>query len=300
MKNLKLSASRIDFAFVTMGIVNAITYIEYSPGYKTDHSLLTLKIQINDNLHGPGYRKFNNKMLYDKAFVDQCNLIIERCYSKYIDAPNPAEKWELCKNELIRMAKALSKINAKCKKEKLVRLNDKLKEVNENIYTGTGESMYAMKESIEMQIQNIIEKETKAGAFRAKYKYVKEGGKNTRYFLSLEKQNYIKKTMLTLKDHKGKLISFLKEILREQKEFYGELYKSNSKIKFDLENNSGKLIKEEDKVDMETHISLEELTRVVRDLKHNKSPGGDALTAEFYQFFWSKIQTMYHEAIVFC
>ena len=44
---------------------------------------------------------------------------------------------------------------------------------------------------------------------------------------------------------------------------------------------------------------MEELTRAVKSFKSDKCPGNDGLSAEFYQFFWSKLKSIYHSAILY-
>ena len=41
---------------------------------------------------------------------------------------------------------------------------------------------------------------------------------------------------------------------------------------------------------MERNFTMEEFTRAVRGLKANKVGGYDGFSAEFFQFFWIKIQ----------
>ena len=108
-KNYKRIASRIDFALFTGGIANVVSRIEYLPSFKTDHSLLSFTISQTKQKRGPGYWKFNNRLLKDKEFVEKSNKIIERVNVKYRYAQNHVDKWELCLNELSKMHNILQK-----------------------------------------------------------------------------------------------------------------------------------------------------------------------------------------------
>ena len=123
-------------------------------------------------------------------------------------------------------------------------------------------------------------------------KYVKEGERNSKYFFALEKANYNKKAMTSIKVD-NKIVNSPKQILEEQARFYEDLYTSNHKIKFDLKNVTTKQISDEDKQSMERNFTMEEFTRAVRGLKANKVGGYDGFSAEFFQFFWIKIQNLH-------
>ena len=51
---------------------SAITKADNLPGYKTDHSLITLHLANNTNPRGPGFWKLNTSFLSDS---EQINLI---------------------------------------------------------------------------------------------------------------------------------------------------------------------------------------------------------------------------------
>ena len=55
IKDGKLSGGHIDFALTTLGIANRIEKICYEPGYKTDHSMIHIKLLFEENSRGPGY-----------------------------------------------------------------------------------------------------------------------------------------------------------------------------------------------------------------------------------------------------
>ena len=46
-----------------------IVDVEIIPGYRTDHSGITLKLKLLESERGKGYWKFNNTLLKDNAYV---------------------------------------------------------------------------------------------------------------------------------------------------------------------------------------------------------------------------------------
>ena len=54
-KNPKVTGSSIDFAIFSPGFANYVSSLNYSPGYKTDHSMLTCEISFCTYKRGRGY-----------------------------------------------------------------------------------------------------------------------------------------------------------------------------------------------------------------------------------------------------
>ena len=80
-------------------------------------------------------------------------------------------------------------------------------------------------EQYTQQINGYIEEQTRAAAFRSRAKYIKDYEKNTKFFFSLEKSNFGKKTISKIQLENGETITDPQEILTAQREFYEKLYK---------------------------------------------------------------------------
>ena len=83
--------------------------------------------------------------------------------------------------------------------------------------------------------------------------------------------------------------------------FYSDLYSRNNKLDSNnyglfLNNNIPK-ISYNNATFCEESISYEEIKKAVKNLKANKSPGTDGLTAEFYQFFYEDIKVNLYDSI---
>ena len=74
-----MSASRIDFMVVNHGLADNVSNIEYSYGCRTDHSLLSMEININDIKRGPGIWKLNNKLLMEEEYINSIKECIIEC-----------------------------------------------------------------------------------------------------------------------------------------------------------------------------------------------------------------------------
>ena len=61
----RISGSRIDLALMSQSIANKTKSIKYVPGFKSDHSMIEIKLLRNDAGRGRGSWKFNLKLLCD-------------------------------------------------------------------------------------------------------------------------------------------------------------------------------------------------------------------------------------------
>ena len=85
-------------------------------------------------------------------------------------------------------------------------------------------------DNIKKQLQLIREPKIKASMLRARVEIYEEGEKPSKYFCNLEKRNYINKTISKLQCNNN-MITDPKCILKEQKNFYQNLYTSKLKTK---------------------------------------------------------------------
>ena len=82
------------------------------------------------------------------------------------------------------------------------------------------------------QIRDIEEEFISGVIVRSKELWVEQGEKPTKYFFNLEKMRQQKTEMTELKSHSGELLSDSKDIRKEMKDFYQDLF---SEEEVDLE-----------------------------------------------------------------
>ena len=185
----KVSGSRIDMALITQGIANATTQILYEHGYKTDHSLINLQVEFTSNKRGPGYWKFNSKLLHDVNFVKQSNDIIDRV-QKNCKNLSPPYIWEYLKDKLrdwaIKRSKQLAEIKRECFKNLQTKITS-LQINNDDEANIHNAHQYVLYLEAKIQMEQCLEQEMQNVAFRVRCQFIREGERNTMYFLSQEK-----------------------------------------------------------------------------------------------------------------
>ena len=286
---------RIDFALMSPGMANNTVNSDYNCGYRTDHSMVVVEIQVNKNPRGPGYWKFNNLLLHDLRFVEKSNQIIADA-QKYQDS-KPDVIWQCCKNDLITWAKKFGIEKAKDRKQKFENLKNRLeKHMQQQDSTGKVDNANEI-ESLKGEIEKYIELQTQSAMFRSRARYIKSYERSSKFFFSLEKSKYNQKTMNRIVNGQT-VITDPNEILNEQHKFYADLYRANPDSQFRL-TSKGKTLQPEDYSLCEKPISYEEICSAVKSMKRERTPGIDGLSAEYYQFFFSKMGMMYYNAIMY-
>ena len=84
-------------------------------------------------------------------------------------------------------------------------------------------------------------------------------------------------------------------IMEQQVRFYEQLYTEDTAVEFQSPPNKTK-INNEHQLQLEQMATKEELGLALKQMKRNKSPGLDGLTAEFYKMFWCKIGDTVYQA----
>ena len=97
----------------------------------------------------------------------------------------------------------------------------------------------------------------------------------------------------------GKIITNQAERLKEEKSYYGKLYRKqeqkNSSYNF-FDNNINNL-NETDQNKCDGKLTEKECRLALKEMKNQKSTESDGITAEFYKIFWNDIKQFYVNSI---
>jgi hypothetical protein len=130
---------------------------------------------------------------------------------------------------------------------------------------------------------------TRGAMIRSKAKWVENGEKNTKYFLSLEKHNQEIKHIKSLNKDDIEIRDD-KEILKYIKEYYTDIYSQKLDVRTDEETfkffDTDTILDNNLALHLDSHITEEEIFESVKNLPKGKTPGSDGLSPEFYVHFW--------------
>ena len=223
---------RLDFFLVSQSAVNITTSADIVPGYKTDHSMISLHLSLHSNPRGPGFWKLNTSFLTELEYVNQIKTMIQETYDEYknVESINPSLLWEMIKLKVHEKSLRYSKIKTKqakqrelCVEQTIAKLQEELD--NRNTDDTLSSHLEEQLNECRLELEKIIDFRTKGAVLRSKTRWYNEGEKNTKYFLNLEKRHY---TISQIKLNDQEFVTSDEKILTECVSFYKILYSSKS------------------------------------------------------------------------
>ena len=180
---------RLDFFLTSSSLSTTITKADILPGYKTDHSLITLHLANNTNPKGPGFWKLNTSILLDGEYVD---LIKETINGVANDYKNDTEVDAILLWDTIKMQiRSSSLYYAKIKKAKMKSQETSLeadilflqKRLEENNSFETDKTDFLNELDVKtLQKEEISKHKTRGTIIRSKSRWYNEGEKTQNIF----------------------------------------------------------------------------------------------------------------------
>ena len=229
-------------------------------------------------------------MLHDQTFVEQLNSCFEEFKKDNIDLDEQM-KWDLCKIKIREICIQYSKRKKRSQRSRYLKLQEDLDKADAGLAADPQNSeLLRHRERVKMEMEIYAVQEAKGTQTRARAKFIEEGEKNTRYFLSLEKAQSNVKIMDRIKKGDSQVTTNQQEIIKEQVRFYSDRYRKT----VDFQEPSAQAfldgidvpqLSDEQKTSIEGALTEEELTRALKRMKNGSSPGLDGITTAFIKFF---------------
>ena len=316
--------SRLDYFLISDNIMAFAPKSEICNAYRSDHNIIKLNIKISLNSRGRGYWKFNNKLLQSQEYIEIIKKTINLAKLTYA-LPEYTEEFVKQDNglnmeitipmhlfintlfcqirgETIKFSKRQSRI-LKDEENKLIA---KITDLENKIDKNNTNSEINKLEELNIKLEELRNNRLKGHQICSRYQHYKEWEKPSKYFLNLEKKNYLNKNITEIIDNNKKIINDPKKILKEQALFYRDLFstkntniKDNTRYMHLLDNLPS--ISNTSKLSLEQEISLEELEEIIKTSKNNKAPGPDGFSNEFFKVFIDELKhwilKLYKESI---
>ena len=289
-----------------ISILPLIRECEIIPGILSDHSFVSLTVIVNKTQRGEGFWKFNNSLLKDKKYLDQMNNEIDKSIQECKEMDfDPSQIWETLKMVIQNFSKDYGKLAAYERKKNLKFWNKKLATQEKRLACINLQSDTAIEtiqrinikiDEIRNELNKIYAHRAEGAMLRASVRWTEQSEKNTKYFFGLEKMKSKNKMMSAIQKSDRSITRDMKQIIEWQVEFYEKLYTKDSEVKFEYENSKVK-IDDILKGELEEDIKMEEVSIALKEMKSNKAPGLDGLTADFYKIFYARLKIPMFEAI---
>ena len=306
---------RLDFFLISDDLVSNIKRSTISPGYRTDHSLVTISIRKKEFKRDRPFWKFNNSLLKDKSYIKAIKELIEHIKHQYaVILYEPEELktisakdvqfsisdqlfFETLLMEIRGKTISYASFKKKTDRENEKILNEKLKSF-EQISSITEEQVLEL-EGIKRELEQLRKKKMEGIAVRCRTTWINEGEKPTHYFCNLENRNFVNKTVSFLEKPDGHVIHDQADILKEAEQFYISLYEKRNVQDINISRliNDAPKLDEIDKGLLKNELTITEIATALKKMDNNKSPGPDGFTVEFFKFFFSDIGDYYTRSI---
>ena len=297
---------RLDYFLVPSTLSQYVKRTRICPSIKTDHKCVDLHVIIDKYDRGPGLWKLNNEILQVQEYINITTKLIERVWVEHQEV-DLATRYDYLKYEKRKHTKQFCKKRSQLRKLKereiLIRI-EQLEQKQQSTPLSQQEETTLEEQKQELEI--ILESKAKGAWIRSRIRYSELNEKSNSFFHSLAKEQHIKHTIRKLNINSA-CITDTKEVQSGLQNFYKQLYSSKYKNQQEYNNVRDKKVfeslstlTEQEKDDLESEITLHDLTKSLRDFESNKTPGCDGLTKEFYVTFWTVLGPKILETLRYC
>ncbi len=263
-------SSKLDRIYANQNLIN--NFLDYkiiTTSSNFDHSGVFTALKFNPDDKSYRYWKVNNNMLTKKIFVDKINRMIA-------DIPNninTPEDWDTYKNKIKYQIKKIQKFFHHQRNKKLKKLQDYQNNIIRN-----EPNNYIKIHEIKERIKEINKFANKS----KREKVLRNLDKDKNFKISKKMSNFIY-------NQNPKQLIENKISIEDQEKYYKNIFNQNHIMDEDLihemlKNWDAKLT-EEEREELMTPITINEIKGILNTRNSNSSPGPDGLTYQFYKKF---------------
>lgn len=301
-----LIKERLDYIIVSATLQQFVVECEILASVFSDHQPLCMTLLLTEFKPGRGYWKLNIELLEDEKLQETILSVIKEIFTVY-KKEEICIAWDIMKMNIRQKSISRGIEVAKSKDLKIKALEKKLHTITkdqEKLFDGESDGLFNDHErqilAIKTELDGLYQMRTNGAMLRCKANWIDCGEKPSKYFLSMEKKRYNKKTICRLIDPDTQLTTTSQdEIHRILNKFFTQLYSEK-----DLTHDPDYIallnipqVSEKDKAMLDAPIQFEEVHMAVKQLKSNKCPGLDGFPVEFYRKFWNILGKPLHMLI---
>ena len=284
---------RLDYFFVSTSLENNVTDCKILPGYKTDHSAVALNINLIKLNRGPGYFKINNSFLLDSSYQSKIKNAIKELV-EFNSESNPNIKWELIKGRIRDESIKFATYKKKESRKEETEINDEIKNIEQKIIQEPlNQELISSLQAAKTKLDKLNEYKLKGMIIRTKAIWIEGSEKNTKFFANLERTRSEEKIIKQIRIE-NKLESNPKKVLSYIQQFYKKLYTKDNDLNeltdSEFDTNHIPKLSDEDRTKFQPVLTENECFEALKNMKNDKSPGSDGITAEFYKIFWPEVK----------
>ena len=109
---------RLDYFLISKYLIHSAKNSKIYSAIKTDHKIISLKINLGLTSRGPGFWKFNSSFLSDKEYLTMITQLITNKWKEHLSIDDLRVRRDLLKFEIQSASMSYSKIKAKARRER--------------------------------------------------------------------------------------------------------------------------------------------------------------------------------------
>lgn len=283
--------ARLDRIYIHNDLAVKVKSTDIHPVSFSDHELYVVTLRVNDSEErikwGTGMWKYNSRILDNQDNMTKFREIWNEHKTTKWQYENIGQYWEkskqLAKKVLISMASEMKR----CEDSEEKQLTSELKAEHANPNSCTTKIR-----ELKAQLRSLEEIRMEGAAIRNKVDWATKGEKCTKFFFSLEKRKTNNRQIESLINDQGNELSEKYDVLNFTENFYQKRF---TKTEIDptkmeeLINTITRTLTNNENEPLNVPFTMEELENTFRNMKPNKSPGGDGFTPEFYRQTWDLV-----------
>ena len=311
--------ARLDYFIVSEILQPMVFEADVIPGYRSDHSMITLGITLTPQRRGKGFYKMNASLLAESNYQDMIRQTIKESVATYalpvytpkFVAENPEEisltiSWSLFWETLVLNMRTQTITYAihRSKKRKeeeagYIQNIKRLENIDDSLVT---EEEYRELASWKEKLEDYRKIKMEGIIARSRVRWYEQGEKSTAYFLGLEKRNYMNKIITALRNSDSVMCTNQDEIMNSLVSHFTQMFDEQP-----IEQNSAeayvdkinlKQLSDEQKKELDKPVTMEELGRALHIMHNNKAPGTDGFPTEFFKIFWKELSIFFYRMVV--
>lgn len=285
-------SSRLDLFLISSHLMDVTRKAEILLFHTSNHALVNFLLEFKPSVErGPGFWRFPTHLLSDPTFNEEMFDFLTD-WVPPADLTSPTSIWEWLKHEIKSFVRSFSKAR---KQEEIHHVRELEKDLAVLIKRGDNgeEDLSFPIDSMVKDLREIEERKSRTSIFRSRANWTLYGDKPSKYFLGLEKRRAKESTIASLLTPEGVELNNHKDILREGRRFYQELYASKEQdqtplqdLEEQVESLNLSVLSQAGKLTLDAPLNEEELRHAAGELNHDRSPGTDGLPPEYYIKFW--------------
>ena len=288
--------SRLDYILISKNsdiVLKSIKLLTPINTHHGDHKGVLVKLLSRSNSRGKGYWKFNSEILKDVAYCEGLSNIIKTTTEENNRMLSKRLLWELVKHNIKHYTIHACVRRANKNKLRRIELQNDIDELAVEIERHWDDDKVRKKLEKSRILEQLYIEQTNGAYVRSRVKWIEKDERSLGFFQRMEKSHQNFNSIKSLKSN-DKVVTDDIEILDTAKAFYQRLYQTNNVDLMNIQNylagvNPTTLTAEQNDI-LEHDITPDDLDEVIHNLKCNKSPGLDGLTAEFYKHFWPALK----------